>query len=255
MLTISTQIAREDNLTTFESMLKSVKFADEIIVFNLERTDDDALELFRKYAVKVVQSKTPKIKIVEEIRDLEVKAAKGDWVLVLDFDEVIPLGLKDEILAIVESNAACSSYSIPRDNYSLGYRLNHGGWERDYVVRLIRKADFVSWPKNIHSTPVVKGSTVKTIHAMEHHKDSDLSQMVAKTNRYSDIEAQLFYDGGLPFVTVLTLLRKWWMESLRRGVLKRGILDGKIGLIQSLYQGFSVFISYAKLYEKQIKRI
>jgi hypothetical protein len=41
------------------------------------------------------------------------------------------------------------------------------------------------------------------------------------------------------------------MEFIRRYFLKRGYLDGRIGLFQSLYQGYSVFISYAKLYELQ----
>jgi outer membrane receptor for ferric coprogen and ferric-rhodotorulic acid len=86
---------------------------------------------------------------------------------------------------------------------------------------------------------------------MQHHKDESLEQMVTKTNRYSDIEAQQFYDGSMAPVTGLTLMRKWWMETLRRGIFKKGLLDPKIGLIQSMYQGFSVYISYAKLYEKQ----
>jgi hypothetical protein len=86
---------------------------------------------------------------------------------------------------------------------------------------------------------------------MEHHKDASLSQMVTKTNRYSDIESQQFYDGGLPPVTALTLIRKTGMEVFRRYILKLGFLDGRIGVVQAIYQGFSVFISYAKLFEKQ----
>ena len=249
MLSVSTQIALGDSLSVFTDMLKSVSFVDEILIFNMERTDKEALTLFEKYKARVINVKTPKI--VEEIRERQIKEAKGDWVLVMDYDEIVPVELQGEILAIIENLASCSAYAIGRDNYSLGYPMTHGGWERDYVMRLVRKADFISWPKNIHSAPIVKGSTIKTTKAMEHHKDEGLSQMVRKTNRYSDIEATQFYDGKMAPVTSLTLIRKWWMESFRRGFLKRGLQDGKIGLIQSLYQGYSVFISYAKLYEKQ----
>lgn len=249
MLTVSTQIAREDSLSTFEAMLTSVSFADELVIFNMERDDLEALSLFTKYKAKVINVKTPKI--VEGIREDQVQAATGDWVLIMDYDEVVTESLAGEINAIIENLASCSAYAIGRDNFSLGYPLHHGGWERDYVVRLIRKADFVSWGQNIHSQPEVKGSTIKTTCAMEHHKDKSLSQMVAKTNRYSDIESMQFYEGGLPLVSSFTLMRKWWMEILRRGIFKKGLLDPKIGLIQSMYQGFSVFISYAKLYELQ----
>ncbi|MFZ2200158.1 MAG: hypothetical protein WAV40_05245 [Microgenomates group bacterium] len=249
MLTVSTQVTRGDSLSVFEAMLKSVTFADELIIFNMERTDKEALNLFAKYKAKVVDVKTPKI--VESIRSDQIQAASGDWALIMDYDEIITDDLAGEIKAITENLASCSAYAIGRDNYSLGYPLKHGGWERDYVVRLIRKKDFVSWGTNIHSQPVFKGSTIKTSFAMEHHKDASLAQMVTKTNRYSDIEAQQFFAGGLPPATVVTLLRKSVMEFIRRYFLKRGCLDGRIGLFQSLYQGYSVFISYAKLYEKQ----
>lgn len=249
MLSVSTQIAKDDSLASFEAMLRSVAFADELIVFNMERSDEAALKLFQKYKAVVINVKTPKI--VEAIRDRQIREAKGDWVLIMDYDEIIPEALQHEILAITDNLASCSAYSLPRDNFSLGYPLRHGGWERDYVIRLVRVADFVSWPTNIHSAPVMKGTTIRTVHAMEHHKDESLSQMVIKTNRYSAIEAQQFFDGHLPPVTPVTLLRKSVMEFVRRYFLKRGFLDGKIGLIQSLYQGYSVFISYAKLYELQ----
>lgn len=249
MLSVSTQIARGDSLATFAQMLKSVSFADELIIFNMERSDKETLALFAKFKARVINVKT--LKVVEAIRDRQVKEAKGDWVLVMDYDEIIPEGLCGEILAITENRASCSAYAIGRDNYSLGYPLKHGGWERDYVVRLVRTADFISWPTTIHSAPLVKGTTIKTTQAMEHHKDESLEQMVEKTGRYSDIEAQQFFAGGMARVTMVTLLRKSVMEFIRRYFIKSGFLDGKIGLFQSLYQGYSVFISYAKLYEKQ----
>lgn len=250
MLSVSTQIAREDSLTTFAAMLQSVSFADEIIIFNMERTDSLALALFKKYQARVISVKTPTI--VEAIREQEINQAKGDWVLIMDFDEIVPSPLRDEILTLVDNLASCSAYSIGRDNYSLGYPLRHGGWERDYVVRLVRRTDFISWPQDIHSSPKVRGCTIKAVHNMEHHKDVSLSQMVAKTNRYSQIESAQFFAGGLPPVTPLTLIRKSTMEFLRRYLFKQGFLDGSIGLLQSLYQGYSVFITYAKLYELQI---
>lgn len=251
MLTVSTQIAIGESLLQFEQLLKSVAFADEIIIFNMERHDQAALDLFAKYHARVIPIKTPKI--VEEVRQKQVLEAHGDWVLIMDYDEIIPESLSGEILAICENRASCSAYAIGRDNFSLGYRLSHGGWERDYVVRLLKKSDFVSWPTDIHSKPVVKGTTIKTIHSMEHHKDESLKQMIIKTNRYSDIEADQFYRGNLDRVTPFTLIRKSLMEFLRRYFFRQGFLDGKIGLFQSLYQGYSVFISYAKLYHLQHK--
>lgn len=249
MLSVSTQISQHDDLSLFERMLKSVSFASELIIFNMERTDSTALSLFEQFHARVINVQTPQI--VETIRAHQIKEAKGDWVLIMDFDEVIPPALREEIKLITENYASCSAYAIGRNNYSLGFPLTHGGWERDYVVRLIRKIDFVSWPTNIHSSPICRGGLLSAHNHMEHHKDASLSQMVEKTNRYSDIESKLFFNGHLSPVTALTLIRKSGMEFIRRYFLKRGFLDGLIGLLQSLYQGYSVFITYAKLFEKQ----
>ncbi|OGD78860.1 hypothetical protein A2368_00365 [Candidatus Collierbacteria bacterium RIFOXYB1_FULL_49_13] len=250
MLSVSTQIAREDDLAVFSQMLKSVSFADELIIFNLDRSDSAALKLFRQFKAKVINCPTPSV--VETIRAEQVEEAQGDWVLIMDFDEVIPPVLKIEITNISRlSSNVYSAYAIKRQNYSLGYPLRHGGWGQDYVIRLLRRADFLAWPKDIHSTPQVKGKIRKTKRAMEHHKDASLSQMVIKTNRYSAVEARQFFEGGLPPVTVFTLLRKPIMEFCRRYFFKLGFLDGAIGLLQSLYQSYSVFLSYAKLYELQ----
>lgn len=248
MLSVSTQLTGSDSLTLFETMLKSISFADEIIIFALDRHDQDLQSLATKYHAKVINLPTPQI--VELIRDQEVKTAKHDWVLVIDGDEVVTTALQQEIASVI-TNESIPAYSIPRRNFSLGYPIRRGGFGDDYVVRLIHKPSFQSWPTNIHSTPVVTGTTGKLCSFLEHHKDEGVEQMVDKTNRYSEIESQQFLDGHLPQVTPITLIRKWWMESFRRGILKGGLLDGRIGIIQSLYQGYSVFTSYAKLYEKQ----
>ncbi|MFH2019547.1 MAG: hypothetical protein ABII80_02960 [bacterium] len=249
-LSVSTQLAQCDDLKLFEVMLKSVSFADEIIVFNMERTDKEALALFAKYKARVIEVKPPII--VEEIRTREVLEAKNNWVLVMDFDELIPPALKEEILTVIKDKPA--AYTIKRRNFSLGFPLRYGGWGDDYVARVFHKSIFVDWPTNIHSTPKIRGEYNKLDNFMEHHKDANLTQMVEKTNRYSEIEAKLFFEGNLPPVTCFTLIRKSTMEFIRRYFLKLGVLDGTIGLIQSLYQSYSIFVTYAKLYELQNKK-
>jgi (heptosyl)LPS beta-1,4-glucosyltransferase len=250
MLSVSTQLAREDDLLAFARMLQSVKFADEIRIYAMNRHDTDFKRLVETYQAVVVDIDTPKI--VETIRNRQIKEASGDWVLIMDFDEIITPRLAKEIqVTIAVSEAPPYTWEVRRKNFSLGYALSHGGWGDDRVPRLFRKEYFLDWPSEIHGKPKVTGGIGKLQNHMEHHKDASVEQMVAKTNRYSDIEAQQFFDGELPPVTILTLLRKPLMELLRRALLKGGILDGKIGVIQSIYQSFSVFISYAKLYEKQ----
>ncbi len=254
MLSVSTQIAQEDDLLQFDKLLSSLAFADEIIIFNMQRSDQNALDLFARHHARVIDVITPPI--VEHIRQSQIETATGDWVLIMDYDEVITPNLAKEIIEITtNSNRSYDGYYIPRRNYSLTYPLKHGGFGDDLVARLFYKPNFISWSRDIHSLPQIKADFGKVKNFMEHHKDASLAQMVAKTNRYSAVEATQFYEGGLPLVTTFTLFRKPMMEFIRRYFLKLGILDGKIGLLQALYQSYSVFLSYAKLYELQTKKV
>lgn len=250
-----TQISVENDLDLFEKSIKSVLFADEIIVYTMFEPNNRLKDIIKKYNLitKPVDLDKLKNKIVEEIRHKQVTDNNGDWVLILDYDEVITKDLRSEIENITHSDDHYSAYAILRKNYSLGQHLKRGGWGDDYVVRLIFKQDFILWPTNIHSTPQIKGDISQTTHPMLHYKDPTLEFIVDKTNRYSDTEASQYYDGNLAPVDSFTLIRKTLMEILRRGVFKLGFMDGPVGIIQSIYQGFSVFISYAKLYEKQNK--
>lgn len=252
MLTVSTQIAVEDDLNVFSRMLDSIAFADEILIFNMERDDQEALQLFKKYQANVINIKTPKV--VEFIRGKQISASKHDWVLIMDYDELIPSSLAREIVSTtMNKTSKFSAYYLTRRNFSLGYPLRHGGFGDDQVPRLFYKPDFVSWSKEIHGMPKVKGIFGYLTKPMEHHKDAGLSQMVVKTNRYTDVEAKQFFEAGSPTVTVLTLIRKTVMEFIRRYFLKAGFLDGRIGIVQAIYQSYAIYLRYAKLYELQNK--
>lgn len=253
MLTVSTQIAVGDDLAAFSRMLKSVAFAKEIIIFNMERKDDSALQIFKKFKARVINIQTPNV--VELIRSQQVKSAETDWVLIMDYDEVIPKSLAQEINSITtESIPQYSAYYLKRRNFSLGYPLKRGGFGDDLVPRLFYKPHFVSWSKEIHGMPKIKGEFGHITAPMEHHKDANLAQMVTKTNRYTDVEAMQFFEANTPPVTAFTLIRKTIMEFIRRYILKAGFLDGRIGIIQAIYQSYAIYLRYAKLYELQLHK-
>jgi hypothetical protein len=188
MLSVSTQIAREDDISLFRQMLKSVSFADEILIYNMGRDEKELREETVEFHPRIISIKTPKI--VEQIRTRQVTDAEGDWVLIMDFDEIVTPELASEILSTVKNTeSGTAAFRIARRNYSLGFPISHGGFGDDFVHRLFRRSEFKEWPTNIHSTPVVSGTVRQLVHFMEHHKDASLSQMVTKTNRYSDIES------------------------------------------------------------------
>lgn len=247
---LTASIAEHNEEALIAEAINSISFAYEITVYDMG-SDDKTVSIAEKLGAKVFI--IPKPKVVEYCRNDQIIKAKGDWVLIIDADERVTPELAQEIQASLEKADGVGAFAIPRLNYTFGKLLKYGGWNggTDYQIRLIRKSSFIDWPKEVHSTPRFSGKLVKLANPFIHLKDRSIEDMVERTNRYSDMEAGQYYKGGIRVNNPIVLKRKWFMETFRRGIIKGGFLDGWQGIIQSLYQGFSVFISYAKVYEKQ----
>lgn len=196
--------------------------------------------------------------IVETVREKGIKQAKTDWVIILDADERITLKLSEEIKKITTNHQSLTTnheppttnYKIPRKNiFSKIKWLKYGGWWPDYQIRLINKKYFVSWPKIIHSTPIIKGKTGFLKNPIYHYFHGDIFKMVEKTIIFENIEADLLYQAKKKANT-LTFFRKFLAELWRRMFKNLGFMDGTIGIIESIYQAFSKTITYLFLYEK-----
>lgn len=188
---------------------------------------------------------------VEPARTFDIQKAAGPWVFILDPDERMTPELAQELKDIISKPVEHSSYRIPRKNiFSQRQWLRHGGWWPDYVSgRLLYKPDFVEWPVEIHSKPIMKG-TEGTIHqSFLHYFHSNLENMVVSTIIYEKIESGLLYKAGRP-VRVLTLFRKFLGELFRRLIQKAGFMDGTLGIIESIYQAYSKTMTWIFLYEK-----
>lgn len=77
--------------------------------------------------------------------------------------------------------------------------------------------------------------------------------MVQKTLIFEDIESELLCKANKP-VSTITFFRKFLGELFRRFFANSGFLDGKIGIIESVYQAYSKTITYLLLYEKKNRR-
>ncbi len=95
------------------------------------------------------------------------------------------------------------------------------------------------------------GEIVAPVHHFTHQ---NLSQMLTKTIEWSDHEAKLRFDAKHPVMTPLRFVRVMitgFMDSYIQG---KGYKNGTEGFIESVYQAYSMFITYAKLWEKQNKK-
>lgn len=239
---------------------------ESIIVVDMESTDDTVLRAQQK-GVKI--RSFPFTHYVEPAREFGISQAQTEWVFLLDADERMTPELAREIKTIIsttkntslDSNGQRPSsndqspmthFKVPRKNMFGGKQwLKYGGWWPDLQLRLFKKKALITWPKQIHSTPQFRGTCSELNNSFEHHFHGNLEEMVHKTLVFEDIESDLLYDAKRP-VNTLTFFRKFLGELNRRLILKRGFLDGTIGIIESFYQAYSKTITYLMLYEKYL---
>jgi glycosyltransferase involved in cell wall biosynthesis len=258
--TLSVVIIAKDEEEKIKDCLESVKWMDEIVLIDSGSTDNTK-DIAKKYGVKTFQVKGGSY---DKWRNEGLKIAKGRWLLYVDADERVTPGLKQEITRLIDGSIVeFNAYAIPRKNIILGKELKHGGFgEYDYVKRLFRKDKLKKWIGILHEEPNYyhegkltigkKGDIGHLKNKLIHIKATSLTEMVDKTNKWSEIEAKLMYDTNHPkmniprFITAMT--REFWF----RFVKKKAFLDGTIGIIHGIYQVYSRFISYAKLWELQL---
>jgi len=239
-------IARNEEKKIADCLISARLLADEIVLVDMESTDK-TVKIGQKYADKIYSY--PQVGYVEPARKFGIKKCRGDWVFILDADERITPILASEIKEKTKNaDSNIGAFAIPRANYNFGVWMRHGGWWPDYQVRLIRKDSFVDWPKAIHSFPKVKGKIEELENPLNHFAINSIEEMVERTIRYSQKEADLLIKAGIK-VNVIVFLRKMAGEFYRRGIKEKGFLDGPAGVIQIIYQTFSVFITYVRIWE------
>ncbi|MRR14508.1 glycosyltransferase family 2 protein [archaeon] len=118
-----------------EECLKSVSWADEIFVVDSFSTDG-TLDIARKYTDRIVQHEY--INSAAQ-KNWAIPQALHDWILIVDCDERVTPGLKNEIISILSMENPLDGYWIRRKNFFLGREIEHSGWGRDSVLRLFRR--------------------------------------------------------------------------------------------------------------------
>ena len=120
--------------TNISRAILSVKpWVDEVIVVDM-MSDDRTVERAKSLGAKMFEH--PRVGFVEPARATAVSYASGEWVLILDADEMVPMPLSRELRKIVEQDSA-DVCRLPRLNYILGKPMLYGQHapDRDPQVR------------------------------------------------------------------------------------------------------------------------
>jgi len=244
---ISVIVITKDEEKNISDCLKSVEWADEIIVVDSESTDR-TIELAKQFTEEIFIRKwegyVPQKKYA-------LSLAKNEWVLSLDADERITPELKDEIFKL--STGEFSGFKIRRKNFLLKKEIKSCGWENDYQLRLMRKDKASFSDRLVHEKFVVDGEVGTLKNPMLHYTFSSFEEYFEKINNYTSLKAQELFikkkriGGWTIFSHTISAFFAFF-------IIRLGFKDGVYGLIISLLHSVSTMMNYIKLWELQSKK-
>jgi len=148
-------------------------------------------------------------------------------------------------------NPTADAYQLRRVNFFLGKKVCFGDRYPDYVTRLFKKDKLSGWEGEIHESSKVTGQIGRLEEPFYHLTHRNINSMMEKTANFADHEAHLRLAAGHPPITGWRLLRIFSTEMLHRLIGLQGIRGGTEGWIDGIFQSFSLFVAYVRLWELQ----
>lgn len=225
--------------------LRSVEWADEIIVVDGQSTDRTA-EIAQGHADHVIVR--PNAMNPEVNKNIGITQATGDWILLLDADECVEESLRGEIGAVLNHQSDFVAYWIPRKNYVFGQWMQHGGLYPDYQLRLVRSG-YGSYPGlNVHEPLTVQDAT-GYLHGHIIHIGTvrSFAQWIDKANRFTTVEANRRRQAAAS--STLRAVAQTLQRFVSVFILQQGFRDGWLGFCWAGLAAVYEFIVVLKSWE------
>jgi glycosyltransferase involved in cell wall biosynthesis len=230
-------------------VLDAVKNFDEIVVCDMESTDD-TIDIAREHGCKIVTFPKANHKSAEPARTFAIQSATSDWVLVVDADEVVSESLRSYLYDFIKDPGKIRGLYIPRKNYTMKVFLPSS--YPDYQLRFFIK-EGTTWPPYVHTFPKVQGALdyipkSRKDCAFDHLDDSTRAS-INRLNNYTDNEVEKHAGQK---VTLFKLFASPMIRFIKQYFIKGGIFYGIPGYIDAFRSAQYKFTVLCKLYEKQI---
>lgn len=227
--------------------LGCLDFVDEIVVV-LDRCDDDSRSIAQQYGAVILEGAW---EIEGHRRNEGIEKCSGDWILEVDADERVPVALAMEIRETVVafgSNPPPGYFLIPFDNY-IGERLVRYGWGASFGVaaapRLFTKGAKHWGEQRIHPSVTLAGPKRFLKTPMVHYVDRDISDMIARLDRYSTARAADLRQSG-DIGSLANNIRRLFSRFIKCYISRKGYREGGWGFLVALLAGLYPLLSYLK---------
>lgn len=238
--------------------LASLQFVDEILVLDSFSTDGTQ-KLARSHGARVL---TRRFDDFVSQKNHAIEHARGDWILSIDADEVVPPALAEELRRVAAGSPGAEAgssatfvssrepvaYRLPRRTFYLGRWIRHGGWYPDYNTRFFRRGRARFEGRAVHERLKVGGPVADCAHPLEHYSYASIGDHLERIHRYSTLIARDKFESG-ERSSVLWAVGKSIAKFFITYVYRAGFLDGRAGIVIAVLAGYYNFLKYIKLWE------
>lgn len=246
---ISAVILARNEEANIRYCLDTLGWCDEIVVADME-SSDRTVAIAREYTDRIYTH--PVIASFDLAKKFAVEKASGDWIFLIDADEMAPKALATALRAIAEEGKV-DAVLVPFNHFIMGAKVRRSGWGYVPQYRFFRRGKVVVGDA-LHRY-LSKAADAAAIslplndeNSIIHFNYTDSAHFVEKLNRYTAVEAGQLLESGVEFSRI-GLLRAAAREFYRRFVKKKGYSEGPRGFSLCVLMAFYRALSYIKLWE------
>jgi glycosyltransferase involved in cell wall biosynthesis len=243
---LSVTVITRDEAADIGDALRSVAFADELIVVDSHSTDD-TVAIARRFTDRVIVRDWPGY--IDQ-KNYAASIASYDWILSLDADERVTPELAAEITRTLAGAPEPAAFRIPRVTWHLGRWIRTTDWYPDFQLRLYdrRRAEWTG--RYVHEAIAVRGDVGQLHGELQHYAYRDIADHLETIDRYTTYAARQMYEAGRR-ASALQIAGHPPLAFLRNYIARGGIRDGEAGFIISALNAYYVLLKFAKLWELQ----
>jgi glycosyltransferase involved in cell wall biosynthesis len=243
---VSVYVLAYNEEAKIEDCIKSVLWADEVILIDSHSTDKTA-QIAEELGAKVVQVD---FEGFGKIRMAGIEYTTHDWILSIDADERCTPDAQNEILEILSSSTSADAYFIPRRNIFMGKKIKFCGWYPDYrQPQLFRRGKLTYEAEHqVHEGYSVIGKVEYLKNPIIQIPFLSYSELIQKMDRYTKLGAEKLLAKNKHVSSLNIAFRSCW-AFIQTYIIKLGFLDGWAGFVIAFCNMEGTFFKYTKYKE------
>lgn len=244
---LSVVVTTLNNADTLDACLRSVAWADEIVVLD-SGSSDATMAIAAHYESQI---HTQPFAGYSAQKQAAIDLSSHRWVLLLDSDESLPAGAQ-EVLQATLLAPVHAGYQLWRREWQF-WRWQSARTRLNHYVRLFDRQRSRMSGHEVHESVTVDGSVGVLDVVIDHAGEPDISGRVDKANRYSSLQQADLARRPVSWLR-LRMVAYPSVAFLRYYLLRGHWRSGWAGFVAARIHAFYAFMKYAKLYEQSRRR-